>query len=258
MNGKLSNGFLDASQITWSEVRKHDYDVVVLPWGSIEPHNYHLPYLTDCYLSHQIALDSANAAFEKAAVNCMVLPPIYLGSQNPGQWNLPFCVHARYETQKAILLDIVDALHLQNFRKLVIINGHGGNSFKALIRDMARIYPDFVIVLVDWYDIVPKDDFFEEIPDEHAGEQETSVMLHYFPHLVKMEEAGNGNTKPMKIESLNKKTGWMPRNWSEVTEDTGIGNPKKSTAEKGKKYAEEVVSRIADLFIELKDFQPYD
>ena len=95
---------------------------------------------------------------------------------------------------------------------------------------MARLYSDFCIVLVDWYDVVPKDGFFEERIDEHAGEQETSVMLHYFPHLVKMKEAGNGSTKPMKLESLNKKIGWMPRNWSEVTVDTGIGDPKKSTA----------------------------
>ncbi len=255
MDRGMVKNFLDALQATWGEVRKHDYDIVILPWGSIEPHNYHLPYLTDCYLSYGIALDSANAAFEKAGVNSMVLPPIYLGSQNPGQWNLPFCIHTRTETQKAVLSDIVDSLYLQNFHKLVIVNGHGGNSFKALIRDMARIYPDFCIVLVDWYDIVPKDDFFEESLDEHAGEQETSVMLHYFPHLVKMEEAGNGSTKPIKIESLNKKTGWMPRNWSEVTEDTGIGNPKKSTAEKGERYAEEVVSRIVDLLIELKDFK---
>jgi creatinine amidohydrolase len=216
--------FLDALQVTWGEVQRHDYDVVILPWGSIEPHNYHLPYLTDCYLSYVIALDSANTAFEKAGINSMVLPPIYLGSQNPGQWNLPFCIHTRIETQKAILTDIVDSLHQQNFQKLVIVNGHCGNSFKALIRDMARLYSDFCIVLVDWYDVVPKDGFFEERIDEHAGEQETSVMLHYFPHLVKMEEAGNGNTKPMKLESLKKKIGWMPRNWSEVTVDTGIAD----------------------------------
>ena len=87
--------FLDALQVTWGEVQRHDYDVVILPWGSIEPHNYHLPYLTDCYLSYVIALDSANTAFEKAGINSMVLPPIYLGSQNPGQWNLSFCIHTR-------------------------------------------------------------------------------------------------------------------------------------------------------------------
>ena len=255
MDRGMVKNFLDALQVTWGEVRKHDYDIVILPWGSIEPHNYHLPYLTDCYLSYGIALDSANAAFEKAGVNSMVLPPIYLGSQNPGQWNLPFCIHTRTETQKAVLSDIVDSLYLQNFHKLVIVNGHGGNSFKALIRDMARTYPDFCIVLVDWYDIVPKDDFFEESLDEHAGEQETSVMLHYFPHLVKMEDAGSGRTTPVKIASVNKKIGWIPRNWSEVTEDTGIGNPKKSTAEKGEKYTEAVVSLIADLLIELKDFK---
>ena len=51
---------------------------------------------------------------------------------------------------------------------------------------MARLYSDFSIVLGDWYDVVPKDGFFEERIDEHAGVLDTSVLLHYFPHLVKM------------------------------------------------------------------------
>lgn len=245
---------IDISKLTWGDVKEKRYDdVVVLPWGAIEPHNYHLPYLTDAYLAHSISKASAQKAYEKADKLCMVLPPIYLGSQNPGQWDLPFCIHTNYETQKAILTDIVTSLHIQGYRKLLIVNGHGGNNFKSMIRDLVIKMPDFFILSTDWFSIVPKEDYFEAKVDDHAGEQETSVLMHFHPELVKLETAGKGTSHAWNIQSINKEIAWAPRNWHDASDDTGIGNPKKSTAEKGKKYAEEVTNRIADLLIELAD-----
>ncbi|MDD4778333.1 MAG: creatininase family protein [Fermentimonas sp.] len=243
--------FLNIPLTNWGEVLQHDYDIAILPWGAVEPHNYHLPYLTDCILTYEIAGDAAEAAYEKG-VTCMVMSPVYFGSQNTGQWNKPFCVHTRSETQKYILTDIVASLHAQGLRKLVIINGHGGNTFKPYVRDLNMTYPDFKIIIVDWFTLEPTKDYFEESPDEHAGEQETSVMLHYHPDLVNMESAGDGSVGPVKISALNKKIGWAPRDWDEVSKDTGIGNPKKSTADKGKKYVEVVVRKITELLVDLK------
>ncbi|HTN69079.1 MAG TPA: creatininase family protein [Dysgonamonadaceae bacterium] len=242
---------IDLSKLSWGDIKENCYDVVILPWGAIEPHNYHMPYLTDAYLSHEIAKASATLAWEKADKLCMVMPPIYLGSQNPGQWDLPFCIHTNYETQKAILTDIVNSLYVQGFRKLLIVNGHGGNTFKSMIRDLAMKLPEFFILASNWFDIIPKEDFFEAEIDDHAGEQETSVLMHYLPELVKMQKAGKGTFHPWEMESMNKKTAWAPRNWKQVSDDTGIGNPEKSSSEKGKRYATEVVKRIADLLIEL-------
>lgn len=74
-----------------------------LPWGATEPHKLHLPYLTDCILSQAIALDAARRVQALRSLNCMVPPPVSFGSQKPGQRNLPFCIHTRYETQQAIL-----------------------------------------------------------------------------------------------------------------------------------------------------------
>lgn len=244
------NKFLHMLFANWGEVSEHVYDLAILPWGAMEPHNHHLPYLTDCILSSAIASDAAEAAYEQG-VTCMVLPPVFMGSQNAGQWNKPFCVHTCGETQKAIMSDIVTSLYGQGFRTMVIVNGHGGNSFKSPVRDLAMLYPDFRIVVVDWYNVLPKRGFFEEVVDEHAGEQETSVMLHYHPELVEMERAGDGRVTPGKIPSLEEKVGWMPRHWDEVSADTGIGYPKKSTAEKGKRYADAVVKKVAQLLVEL-------
>lgn len=245
------NPFLHMSLANWGDVKEHVYDIAILPWGAMEPHNYHLPYLTDCILSSEIASDAAELAFQQG-VTSMVLPPVYFGSQNAGQWNKPFCVHTRSETQKAILLDIVTSLYGQGFRKMVIVNGHGGNSFKSYIRDLGMDFPDFKIVVVDWFAVLHKKGYFEADPDDHAGEQETSVMLHYRPELVSMERAGDGATVGGKVAALDAGVGWSPRHWDEVSKDTGIGNPKKSTAEKGKRYAEAVAGKIARLLIELK------
>lgn len=244
----------DLAIACYGDVRKLSYDLAILPWGATEPHNQHLPYLTDCILSHAIALDAANQALELHKVQCMVLPPVFMGSQNPGQRELLFCIHSRYETQKAILTDIVASLHHQGIRKLVIINGHGGNNFKNMIRDLAVDYPDFLIATTEWFTIVPPQGFFEE-KDDHAGELETSVMLHYHPEWVAMELAGEGVSKSFALASLNEKIAWVPRNWQRVTSDTGIGDPRKATSEKGKHYAAAVSSKLCQLFTELAHAQ---
>lgn len=235
----------------YGNVKLCEYSYAVLPWGATEPHNYHLPYMTDCYLAHDIAVDAASKALSIYNIRGMVLPPIPLGSQNPGQRQLPFCVHTRYETQKLVLTDIVESLHFQGIRILVIINGHGGNNFKQMIRDLTIDYPDMLIVNCDWFAVESRKGYFDEDFDDHAGEQETSVMMHYRPELVDLASAGSGESHPFNIKSLNEKVGWVPRNWSYASTDTGVGNPEKSTAEKGKKYADIVTTKIAKLFEEL-------
>lgn len=244
---------IDLEKANWGGVKQANYDVVVLPWGAIEPHNYHLPYTTDCHLARNVALDAALLAWEKHKVLAAVMPAIFLGSQNPGQWSLPLCIHTSSETQKSILSDIVSSLHGQGFRKLLIVNGHGGNSFKSYIRDFAKLYPDFTVAVTDWWSFLPHAQFFESDIDEHAGELETSVMMHYRPDLVDLEKAGSGSIKENKLKSLNDKTVWIPRNWTEITDDTGVGNPKQATASKGFNFAQAVSEKLAFLLKELRD-----
>lgn len=203
---------LDLAVTCYGKVKPLKYDLVLLPWGATEPHNLHLPYLTDCILSHDIALDAAKLAKTHYGIRCMVMPYITAGSQNPGQRELDFCIHYRYETQKAILSDIVASLYAQGYRKMVIINGHGGNTFKSMIRDLSLDYPDFLIASSEWFAFVPAKEYFDE-PGDHADELETSVMMHYHPELVNLDEAGNGDYKKFTSQMLNEKVAWIPRNW---------------------------------------------
>ena len=81
---------IDLTVSCYGKVKDVKYDVVILPWGATEPHNLHLPYLTDCILPHDIAVDAATLALERSGVRCMVMPPVPFGAHNPGQRELPF------------------------------------------------------------------------------------------------------------------------------------------------------------------------
>lgn len=246
----MNHSDYDITYAKWGDVSRTDaYDLAILPWGATEPHNRHLPYCTDMLTAQAIAFEVVEQAAARG-VKAMVLPGIPLGSQNPGQIELPFCIHTSQATQFAVLRDIVISLKRQNIHKLMIMSGHGGNIFKAMIRDLMIEDPQMIICHNEWFNIVKRDGFFEEAEDDHAGELETSVMLHYYPDQVKMELAGDGRFKRFAIDGLNRKVAWLPRDWAAVTEDTGVGNPHKATAEKGRRYVEAVIPKIVDFVVD--------
>lgn len=246
----MNNKDIDLSVSNYGTTRNLNYDVAILPWGATEPHNLHLPYLTDAILSHDIAVDAARLALDKYGVRAMVMPPVTLGSQNPGQRELKFCVHARYETQKAVLTDIAASLFHQGLCRLLIINGHGGNGFKNMIRDLSVDMPDMLIATSEWFKVCPAKDFFDN-PGDHADELETSVMMHYHPELVNLGEAGSGDFRTFAPQTLRDGVAWIPRDWSKVSADTGIGSPALATAEKGRAFACAVAASYADLLRDL-------
>jgi creatinine amidohydrolase len=166
-------------QTNWKQIKSQKYEVAILPWGATEPHNYHLPYGTDSLETAKLVAEAAEKAWQKGA-KIMVLPTIPLGVQNPGQIDLPFCLHTRPSTQIIILEDIVRAVYNQGIRKMVLMNGHGGNDFKPHIREIQPQFPGMLITLVEWFNLFDLSEYFEEDGD-HANEMETSVIMHYFP-----------------------------------------------------------------------------
>ena len=98
--------------------------------------------------------------------------------------------------------------------------------------------------------MAPARDYFDQ-PGDHADEIETSVMMHYHPELVRLDEAGEGRSRQFAIPALREGKVWMPRHWTLVTQDTGIGNPALSTAEKGRRFADACADGFAEF---LRDF----
>ena len=116
---------------------------------------------------------------------------------------------------------------LANF---LILNSHGGNDFKTALRELGLKYPNMLLFTCNWFQALDKSQFFEEAGD-HADEMETALIQYLHPKLVlPLEEAGDGHEKKSTIKGIREKWAWAERKWSQVTEDTGIGNPKKSNS----------------------------
>src|SRR5256886_3379801 len=153
-------------------------------------------------------------------------------------------------TQALVLRDVAAALAGQGVPKLVILNGHGGNDFRQMIRELQPSVSLFLCT-VNWYRVVDPTAYFSDLGD-HAGELETSVMLHVAPELVRpLSEAGPGRARRFKLAGLREGWAWAPRRWRQVTDDTGVVNPAAATAEKGRKYVEAVSEKIAAFLAEL-------
>jgi creatinine amidohydrolase len=236
------------NELTWKTVRDTRYEVALLPWGATEAHNFHLPYSTDNVETERIASLAAGRAWEQGA-RVVVLPIVPFGV-NTGQIDIPLCVNLNPSTQALVLRDVATALAGQGVPKLVILNGHGGNDFRQMIRELQPTVSLFLCT-VNWYQVVDAKAFFSDLGD-HAGELETSVMLHVAPELVRpLPEAGPGHARRFKVAGLREGWAWAPRQWRQVTDDTGVGNPAGATAEKGRKYVEAVSEKIAGFLVEL-------
>jgi len=237
------------AETNWKALKDLEIELAVLPWGAMEAHNLHLPYGTDNIETERIAEEAARLATEKGA-RIVVLPVIPFGV-NTGQLDIRININMNPSTQYAILKDILDVLDRHKIRKFLILNGHGGNDFKQMIRELGVSYPEMFICTCNWYQSVENSEFFEK-GGGHADEMETSLMLFLSPELVlPLKEAGKGQAKKFRIKALNEKWAWSERKWSKVTSDTGVGDPSLASGGKGEKYFKAVTGKVSELMIEL-------
>ena len=237
------------SETNWKTIKDQKFDLAVLPWGATEAHNYHLPFATDNIMVDRIAAESAQIAWNSGS-KVIVLPTIPFGV-NTGQLDIKIDINLNPSTQFAILKDIIDVLNRHDIHKILILNGHGGNDFKQMIRELGPLFPDLFICTCNWYKSFANSDFFES-GGGHADEMETSIMQFIAPELVlPLNEAGRGVDKKFRIKELNENWAWAERKWSKVTADTGIGDPSKATPAKGEKCLKEIYEKIGNLMISL-------
>jgi creatinine amidohydrolase len=236
------------SELTWKTVRETKYEVALLPWGATEAHNFHLPYATDNIETEAVAASAAERAW-KSGAKVVVLPIVPFGVQT-GQLDIPLCINMNPSTQLLVLRDVASSLAGQGIKKLVLLNGHGGNEFRQMIREL-QAQMSLFLCHVNWYRVLDLKPYFSDLGD-HAGEMETSVMQHVAPELVRpLSEAGSGKARQFKIAAFREGWAWAPRQWTQVTDDTGVGNPAASTAEKGKRYLEAVAEKVGAFLIDL-------
>jgi creatinine amidohydrolase len=240
------------ADLTWPEVRSRTWPVVLLPWGATEPHNTHLPYGTDTLLGSTVANRVAARCAERG-VDVLALPPVPFGV-NTTQLDLPMVINVMPSTQRAVLADVIASVEPHGVRALVLLNAHGGNELRALVREL-QPSTRVVLVIVNWWQVGDAR-VFEDAGD-HAGELETSAVLHVAPKLVAPPDTwGDGAAKASVLTGAREGWAWLPRRWTQVTADTGVGDPRAATAEKGATFMAQAVERIAGLCAELATVDP--
>lgn len=236
-------------EATYRQLLDFKPNVAVLPWGATEAHNYHLPHGTDVIEGTAVG-EAAVARANQAGARCLLLPTVPFGNDNL-QLSQAATITMRTATQAAVLHDVAESLVRQGIDRLVVLNFHGGNDFKQIIRDIVIDMPIFV-VQVHGYMTADIDPFVDNKSGDHANEFETSLMLHLKPEWVTMETAGDGAFTPFKLKSFATTPGvWTPRNWAALTKDTGTGDPRQATAAKGQKIFEALVNGMVPVLVEL-------
>lgn len=245
------------AETNYTQVKDCEYQVAVLPMGATEPHNLHLPYGTDTFQAEAISSRVCEAAWQRGA-KVVMLPAIPYGTEtNQAQCRLSMNVNP--STLGQVIRDLVDSLAGHGVLKLVIVNSHGGNEFKPLLRELHGTTP-VQIFLCDWFRGISADvqkQIFAEAGD-HAGEMETALGLAFFNDFVLKNADGSlaaddGAVNMTRFDAINQ--GWVSitRPWHLLTTNTGSGNPHQATAEKGEHLMQVVVERLSGFLVELAE-----
>jgi creatinine amidohydrolase len=239
------------SEANLNQVRQQRFEVAVLPWGACEPHNLHLPYGNDTLTVAKIGELICDRAAKSGAKVCL-LPAIPYGV-NTNLLNFPMTISMNPTTQLAVLRDVVESLKRHGVPKLVILNGHGGNEFGFMLRELFGC--GIFLTLVNWWTVTF--DVAEKVMErkgEHADEAETSWALYLHPHLVApLETADDGAVRSYRFEAMNRGWARITRPWDRFTRQSGYGDPHLATAEKGRQTVEVAVERLAKFLVELSE-----
>ena len=186
------------AETNWKHLKGENIELAILPWGATEAHNFHLPYATDNIESDYIAAESARKAWEQGA-KVIVLPNIPFGV-NTGQSDIYLDININPSTQLSILRDVITVMQRQKIKKFLILNSHGGNDFKTMLRELGLEFPDMFLATSNWFQAMERSEYFE-LNGDHAEEMETSLLLHLKPDLVlPKKDWGEGREKKHKIQ----------------------------------------------------------
>lgn len=246
-------------ELTWPEVNEavEMGKIPILPTGAVEQHGHHLPLKVDHLCANAVATEGARLAAEHS----LVLPPVSFGYVHhvmdfPGSMNIHFEHFIQY------VLDILKSLAYHGFKKMIIVNGHGSNG--PLVEMAARrliVETDASCTFCGWWQLLTVDPDFKEKWREsvfpggcsHAGELETSMLLHLSPESVRKDKIKSEIAKTNKMGSkyiwgdLFGKSAIGLVEWTSQYSDSGVmGEAEKATAEKGKIVFEEASKNLAE------------
>ena len=246
-------------ELTWPEVNEAIAmgKIPILPTGSVEQHGHHLPLKVDHLCATAVATEAARRRPERS----LVMPPVTYGYVHhvmdfPGSMN----IHHEHFVQYC--LDICKSLAYHGFKKIIIVNGHGSNhNLVDMVARRTIVETDASCVFCSWWQLLQVDpDFLPGWRESvfpggcaHAGELETSMLMHLAPESVrtdriKSEIAKTNRQSPKHVWSDLFGSGPLGLiEWTSQYTDSGVlGEAEKATAEKGEAAFEEASERLAE------------
>lgn len=260
----MMHGFIPPERyfpyLTWTEIDQMPdkaNTVIIQPIGAIEQHGSHLPIAVDSAIS----LGVLGTAFGKLAksIPAYSLPCLYYGKSNEHD-GFPGTITLTAPTLLSIIQEMAESIYQAGFRKLVLMNSHGGQPqiMEIAARDIHQKYPDFAVFpMFTWRVPNIAADLLSEQELEygiHAGDAETSIMLSLLPEQVKMEQAVKEYPSGLPQNSLLSMEGKMPFAWltRELSKSGVMGDATLATKEKGDMLLESVsdgwVRLIEDIY----------
>jgi creatinine amidohydrolase len=216
--------------------------VVLLPIGATEQHGRHLATGTDALLAATTCERAADAATGRSSRPLVLAPPLAYGASDH---HLEFggTLSLSAQTLLTVLLDVARSVSIQGGRRLVVVNGHGGNvgvcqTFAAI----ASTRHELAVAYLNYWRLAPTD---LRVPG-HAGEFETSLMLAVRPDLVAGATHREPPQPPPAVADVEIHSAEI---WRSI--DGYTDHPERADAEQGKRWLDTIVGAMADRFVEL-------
>jgi creatinine amidohydrolase len=216
--------------------------VGVIPVGVIEPHGAHLPLGTDCFAAHHIACE---AAVREPA---LVFPAYPWGINHEGA-HLPGSIVIERDLVLRLLQNVCDEMARHGVKKIVLLSGHGGNRYALplFVQTLVERELDYAVyyaqlpAFAGWNEIKQAND------DGHAGEKETSMILHLDPDLVDMDEVPDPFVNQQGNAELQAAGAYSPVDWYSMYPNMYVGDASQATAAKGKAVFDHDIDAFAQL-----------
>jgi creatinine amidohydrolase len=263
----MMHGFIPPQRyfpyLTWKAIEQmpNKEDVVIIqPVGAIEQHGLHLPIAVDSAIS----LGVLGKALEQLApaIPAYALPCLYYGKSNE-HMGFPGTITLSATTLLAVIKEMAASIYRSGFRKLVLMNSHGGQPqiMEIAARDLHQEHPDFAVFpLFTWRvphmvgDLLTKQ---EQEYGIHAGDAETSLILSLLPKQVKMDLAVKEYPQGLPVDSLLEMEGKLPFAWltKELSQSGVMGDATAATKEKGDRILQSLADGWVQVIQDIYKFQ---
>ena len=246
-------------KVLWQELWRHEFvaalegdPVVIVPVGSVEQHGPHCPMDVDISAPFYMAVEVARRVDEFPVI---VAPPVWSGVTHYNM-GFPGTINLRLETFQNLLADVCRSIYANGFQRLVVVNGHGGNTAPSRSVCWQLAEENIFTVNFNWWDMVEVELHEWSATDEgvgHGGEWETSVQLHLRPHLISAEHA-QADVELTQPFSERVTFAQFAERRRDTARGTGImGDATVATAEKGRRIFELACERLEVLVREYHD-----